>query len=60
MLHETEVHSTIQCEGLRVNSLILLKEELDLQLQKKLSEKIVGGKRSKAMDFIVKHTFFHD
>ena len=31
-----------------------------MQLQKKLREKIVGGKRSKAMDFIVKHTFFHD
>lgn len=65
MLHETEVYNTIQCEGLRVNSLILLKEELDVQLQKKkkkLREKIVlvGEKRSKTMDFVVKHTFFHD
>ena len=34
-LHETEVHNTIQREGLKVNSLILLKEELDLQIQKK-------------------------
>lgn len=30
-----EVHKTIQCEGLKVSSLILLKEELILQLQKK-------------------------
>lgn len=66
-LHETEVHNTIQREGLKVNSLILLKEELDLQIQKKKKKKQSkgedspsGGERSKAMDFVVKPTFFHD
>ena len=38
MLHEKEVHKTIQCEGLRVSTLILLTEELILQLQKKLEQ----------------------
>ena len=42
-LHETEVHNTIQREGLKVNSLILLKEELDLQIQKK--KKTTQGRR---------------
>lgn len=42
-LHETEVHNTIQREGLKVSSLILLKEELDLQIQKK--KKTTQGRR---------------
>lgn len=53
-LHETEVHNTIQREGLKVNSLILLKEELDLQIQKKKKKNnprektvLVEGKEAK-------------
>ena len=64
MLHEREVHNTIQCESWRVNSLILL-EELDVQLQKKIKktkgkDSPSGGEKKQNYGLCSEAHIFHD
>lgn len=62
MLQEKEVHKTIQCEGLRVKFFNSVDGGNDFAVTEKSKGKDSpsGKKKSKAMDFVVKQTFFHD